>query len=179
VAVTPAGKVVLHYPSGDRRNFDPSRLPGNAGADLVRLYQPTQATFHIGDQLRFAAGDPRRGITPADTATLTAASRDGLTLTTSAGRSISLGATDPLLRRLSLGYALNAHQAQGTTATHAIIAAHAREGPLLTRSLTHVLFTVSVSLSPPCGDAADIGFAIAGIVGGGWWIWARGHTTVL
>lgn len=141
VAVTPVGKVMLDYPNGDRRQFDPARLPGNAGADLVRLYQPATATFHIGDQLRFATGDPRRGIAPADTATLTAASRDGLTLTTSTGRSISLAATGPLLRRLSLGYALNAHQAQGTTATHAIIAAHAREGLLLSRSLTHVLFT--------------------------------------
>jgi conjugative relaxase-like TrwC/TraI family protein len=141
VAVTPAGKVMLDYPGGDRRQFDPARLPGNAGADLVRLYQPATATFHIGDQLRFATGDPRRGIAPADTATLTAASRDGLTLTTSTGRSISLATTDPLLRRLSLGYALNAHQAQGTTTTHAIIAAHAREGLLLSRSLTHVLFT--------------------------------------
>lgn len=38
---------------------------------------------------------------------------------------------------------------------------------------------VSVSLTPPCGDASDGGFAIAGVGGGGWWIWARGHTTVL
>jgi len=38
---------------------------------------------------------------------------------------------------------------------------------------------VSVSPTPPCGDAPDSGFATAVIGGGGGWIWTRGYTTAL
>ena len=48
---------------------------------------------------------------------------------------------DPMLKRIDLAYAANAHASQGATADMAIVVAQSTEGALINRSLVGALFT--------------------------------------
>lgn len=54
---------------------------------------------------------------------------------------VALAQDDPMLKRIDLAYAANAHASQGATADKAIIVAQSTEGALINRSLVGALFT--------------------------------------
>ncbi len=60
---------------------------------------------------------------------------------TSSGVKLSMAASDPMLARIDLAYAFNAHMAQGLTADRAIVVMESRDTKLLTKQN----FLVSVS----------------------------------
>ena len=54
---------------------------------------------------------------------------------------MALAQDDPMLKRIDLAYAANAHASQGATADMAIVVAQSTEGASINRSLVGALFT--------------------------------------
>ena len=65
---------------------------------------------------------------------MTAINQDGVTVTSSSGMEHKLKPNDPMLKRIDLAYALNAHMAQGLTADKGIAVLDSRERRLLSQS---------------------------------------------
>ncbi|MFX6258650.1 hypothetical protein ABTF80_21590, partial [Acinetobacter baumannii] len=72
-----------------------------------------------------------RGLINADRATISAITQDGISVRTSSGMDQKLDAADPMLARIDLAYALNAHMAQGLTSDKGIAVMDSRTRKLL------------------------------------------------
>lgn len=141
VAVERERRLRVELADGREAIFRPDRLAANRRDDALRLFDARPLTLHVGDPVRWTATDRARGLANNESAVLVAREPDALVFQTSDQRQMRLERDDPMLKRLDLAYALNAHAAQGDTADRAIVVAHSREGALINRALSAVLFT--------------------------------------
>ncbi|KPF88871.1 MobF family relaxase [Novosphingobium sp. AAP93] len=128
--VDPAnGTVELRDAKGHRQTFLPSRIAARGDNEALQLHERKALTVYIGDTVRWTANDHQRGLINADRAIVTAMAEGGLTVRTSAGMDQQLKAGDPMLARIDLAYALNAHMAQGLTSDKgiAVMDSHTRK----------------------------------------------------
>ena len=95
--------------------------------DALRLYELKDLALHGGDRIRWTHTDHKRGLLNADQARITGIDARSLRLTTSTGIEHQLSKDDPMLKRLDLAYALNAHMAQGLTSDRGIAVMDSRE----------------------------------------------------
>ena len=120
-------RVELENERGKRFEFRPGRLRPQGEHDAVRLYEMKDLSLHAGDRIRWTHTDHKRGLLNADQARITAIEAGRVRLTTSTGIEHQLGKDDPMLKRLDLAYALNAHMAQGLTSDRGIAVMDSRE----------------------------------------------------
>lgn len=130
--VDQSGRVHLQDPHGKAHRFAPDRLRLGHDSRLA-LYDQKERTIHAGDRVRWTANDHKRGLLNADRATVTAIGKGRIEIETSSGLKLSLAQGDPMLARIDLAYAYNAHMAQGMTADRAIVVMESRDTKLLTR----------------------------------------------
>ena len=115
-----SGIVILRDMRGRAHKFRPVHLRGGEERSPVELFDRQQLELHRGDPVRWTASDHRRGLFNADRAEVLSIDATGVSVRTSAGVEVLLGPRDPMLRRLDLAYALNAHMAQGLTSDRGI-----------------------------------------------------------
>jgi conjugative relaxase-like TrwC/TraI family protein len=126
------GRVHLRDERGKAHRFAPDRV--RLGCDhRLALYDQKERTIHVGDRIRWTANDHERGLLNADRATVTAIGKGQVEIETSSGMKLSLAEGDPMLAKVDLAYAYNAHMAQGMTADRAIVVMESRDTKLLTR----------------------------------------------
>lgn len=105
------------------------------------MFDRRDIQLDIGDPIRWTANDRDRDFANNEKATLRARERDALIFRTADDRLIRLERNDPMLIRLDIAYASNAHAAQRDTADRALVVAQSTEGALINRSLVGMLFT--------------------------------------
>ncbi|GGD79283.1 MobF family relaxase [Croceicoccus mobilis] len=126
------GRVELVDAHGKPHRFDPDRIrPGQD--NRIALHEQRERTIQAGDRIRWTTNDHQRGLLNADRATVTAIGKSHVDIETSTGMKMSLSKADPMLSRIDLAYAYNAHMAQGMTTDKAIVVMEARDTKLLTR----------------------------------------------
>jgi ATP-dependent exoDNAse (exonuclease V) alpha subunit len=126
------GRVQLQDERGKVQRLSPERL--RLGSDnRIALFDQKERTIHAGDRVRWTANDHERGLLNADRATITAIAKGRVEIETSSGMKLTLANRDPMLARIDLAYAHNAHMAQGMTADRAIVVMESRDTKLLTR----------------------------------------------
>ena len=121
------GQVTLENKQGKRLQFRPDRLRPQGEHGALRLYEQKDLALHAGERIRWTHTDHKRGLINADQARVTAIEAGAVRLTTSTGIEHQLGQDDPMLKRLDLAYALNAHMAQGLTSDRGIAVMDSRE----------------------------------------------------
>jgi conjugative relaxase-like TrwC/TraI family protein len=119
--------VLLENGRGKLFEFRPDRLRPQAECDPLRLFEVKPLTIHAGDRVRWTDTDHSRGLLNADRARITHIGDKRVRLTTSSGIEHDLHRDDPMLKRLDLAYALNAHMAQGLTSDRGIAVMDSRE----------------------------------------------------
>lgn len=120
-------QVTLENARGRTFPFRPDKLRPQAERDPLRLYEIKPVTIHAGDRIRWTETDHRRGLLNADQAKIVAVGEKTVTVTTSSGIEHEFTHDDPMLKRLDLAYALNAHMAQGLTSDRGIAVMDSRE----------------------------------------------------
>ena len=128
--VDPAmGTIELRDTDGQRQTFLPSRIGAKGDNQALQLHERQVLTVYTGDTIRWTANDHQRGLINADRATISAITQDGISVRTSAGMDQQLKVGDPMLARIDLAYALNAHMAQGLTSDKgiAVMDSHTRK----------------------------------------------------
>jgi conjugative relaxase-like TrwC/TraI family protein len=130
---TERGIVALRDGKGSERKLFPSKFSAKGSDQALQLFEKKELDLYTGDAIRWTASDHRRGLVNADRATVTAVNRDGVSITTSSGMELRLRPDDPMLKRIDLAYALNAHMAQGLTADKGIVVLDSRERRLLSQ----------------------------------------------
>lgn len=113
--------VRLEMQDGRTKSFVPHRLPHNLGYDAVSVFAEKQVALHAGDPVRWTANDHDRGLANSDVARVESVDKNGVSVSTRDGEVIDLKRGDPMLERLDLAYAVNAHIAQGMTARDGIM----------------------------------------------------------
>ena len=122
------GKLVeVEDKRGKRFRFDPARIRAGKGDDNLTLLEPRKLEIHEGDRIRWTRNDHRRGLFNADQARVVAIGGGKVTFETFKGGQIELKKDDPMLKRIDLAYALNAHMAQGLTSDRGIAVMDSRE----------------------------------------------------
>jgi conjugative relaxase-like TrwC/TraI family protein len=136
-----ADQVTLIDNKGQTHKFYPQRLSTNRHENTVRISRPKPLRVHEGDRIRWTETDRERGLINADRARVLKIDAAGITVETSTKMQVTLPAGDPMLERLDLGYALNAHMAQGLTADRGIAVFDSRE----TKLTNEKLFLVNIT----------------------------------
>jgi conjugative relaxase-like TrwC/TraI family protein len=126
-----SGVVTLRDARGQQHRFRPVRLRPGEERSPLELYDKQKLDLHAGDPVRWTSSDHRRGLFNADRAEVLDIGRKGVLVRTSAGVEVLLGSRDPMLRRLDLAYALNAHMAQGLTSDRGIAVIDSSERKLV------------------------------------------------
>ncbi len=121
------GIVRLHDDRGRQHAFRPARMRKTGTDDNLALYERRKLEVHRGDRIRWTRNDHRRGLFNADRAKVVSIERGRLTVETSKGEQLQLKQGDPMLKRIDLAYALNAHMAQGLTSDRGIAVMDSRE----------------------------------------------------
>jgi ATP-dependent exoDNAse (exonuclease V) alpha subunit len=134
-------RVTLQNERGRQFEFRPGQLRPQGEQDPLRLYERRQIEIHDGDRIRWTATDHKRGLLNADQARVIAVDAKGVTVKTSLGSQHQLAADDPMLKRLDLAYALNAHMAQGLTSDRGIAVMDSRERNLANQQTFLVTIT--------------------------------------
>lgn len=124
------GLVTLERADGKRAMLRVDRLRPQGEYDPLRLYEVKRLDLHAGDRIRWTDTDHKRGLINADQARIIGIDRGKVSLVTSTGLAHELAVGDPMLRRLDLAYALNAHMAQGLTSDRGIAVMDSRERKL-------------------------------------------------
>ncbi len=128
VAVDAArGRVTLENARGRQFEFKPGQLRPQGEVDPLRLFELKPVELYAGDRIRWTDTDHKRGLLNADQAQILDIGDKGIALKTSAGIEHLLKPDDPMLKRLDLAYALNAHMAQGLTSDRGIAVMDSRE----------------------------------------------------
>lgn len=122
-----AESVILQNSRGKLFAFRPSRLKPQGEHDLLRLFEKQTLELHAGERIRWTETDHKRGLLNADQARILAVDAGGIAVRASSGLEQRLAKDDPMLRRLDLAYALNAHMAQGLTSDRGIAVMDSRE----------------------------------------------------
>lgn len=142
VAVEPGkGTVILKLADGRERVLRPDRLKAGAAEGKLQLYEQKSLALHERDRIRWTANDHNRGLFNADRAKVMKIDREGVTVETSLGGKLTLRDDDPMLKKLDLAYALNAHMAQGLTSEAGIAVMETRD----TRLVNQQTFLVTVT----------------------------------
>lgn len=140
VEVRRDGKVVLEQ--GVRRKvIDPDKIDPQHRFDRLGLHDAKQLRLYDGDTVFWRDKDEARDIAKSNYARVLAATKDAVTVELADRRQLTLAAGDPMLRRLDLGYALNAHMAQGMTKPEAIEVISSAQRNLATQRTQNVLST--------------------------------------
>ncbi len=104
-----------------------SLLRPQGEVDPLRLFERKPVELYAGDRIRWTDTDHKRGLLNADQAQILDIGDKGIAVKTSAGIEHLLKPDDPMLKRLDLAYALNAHMAQGLTSDRGIAVMDSRE----------------------------------------------------
>ena len=120
-------RVTLENERGRRFEFRPGQLRPQGEQDPLRLFEVRPLDIHVGDRIRWTETDHKRGLLNADQARIVAIDDRRVTVKTSLGAEHRLSRGDPMLERLDLAYALNAHMAQGLTSDRGIAVMDSRE----------------------------------------------------
>lgn len=134
-------RVTLQNERGRQFDFRPGQLRPQGEKDPLQLFERRQIEIHDGDRIRWTATDHKRGLLNADQARIVAVDATGVAVKTSLGAEHRLAANDPMLRRLDLAYALNAHMAQGLTSDRGIAVMDSRERNLANQQTFLVTIT--------------------------------------
>lgn len=134
-------RVMLQSERGKRFEFRPGQMRPQGEQDPLRLFEVRPLEIHDGDRIRWTATDHKRGLLNADQARIVAVDPKGVTVKTSLGAEHRLGPGDPMLERLDLAYALNAHMAQGLTSDRGIAVMDSRERNLANQQTFLVTIT--------------------------------------
>lgn len=134
-------RVMLQNERGKRFEFRPGQMRPQGEQDPLRLFEVRPLEIHDGDRIRWTATDHKRGLLNADQARIVAVDGKGVTVKTSLGAEHRLGLSDPMLERLDLAYALNAHMAQGLTSDRGIAVMDSRERDLANQQTFLVTIT--------------------------------------
>ncbi|MCY1669583.1 conjugative relaxase [Novosphingobium sp. SL115] len=134
------GKVVLER-DGKRKVIDPDRINPDHRFDRLGLYEQKQIRIHDGETVFWRDKDAPRDIDKSTYATVLEARAEGIRVELGDKRQLVLAPGDPMLRRLDLGYALNAHMAQGMTKPEAIEIISSSQRNLATQRTQNVLNT--------------------------------------
>jgi len=126
---------------GRLHRLNPEKLATNRTENSVRITREKPLKIYEGDKVRWTDTDRDRGLINADRATVLKIDAAGVTFETSTKMQITLPPGDPMLQRLDLGYALNAHMAQGLTADRGIAVFDSREQNLTNEKLFLVNIT--------------------------------------
>lgn len=119
----------------------PDRLARNLKEDAIGLFERRDIELHERDRIRFTANNPKHGVLNAQTATVEAISADRIVLKLAEDRRLELPLSDPALKRIDLGYAINTYAAQGVTTTHGIVVMDSREKMLSSSRTLSVALT--------------------------------------
>jgi conjugative relaxase-like TrwC/TraI family protein len=155
------GLVRLEDQRGMGLSFSPSRMRTTGKEENLALFEHRRLDIHRGDRIRWTRNDHDRGLFNADKATIVAIDGGRVSVETSTGSRIDLKPGDPMLEHVDLGYALNAHMAQGLTSDRGIAVMDSRE-----RNLTNQkTFLVTVTrlrdhLTLVADNAARLGGAM-------------------
>ncbi len=134
-------QLVLEDRKGRLRKFNPARLRPGADGDRLSLFERKSLSIIEGDKIRWTDNDYKRGLFNADQARIVAIDTKGVLVETSAGKELRLSRGDPMLKRMDLAYALNAHMAQGLTSDRGIAVMDSRERNLANRQTFLVTVT--------------------------------------
>ena len=155
-------EVRLRDAKGRMRTLRPSRIRPGEKDDRLALFEEKRLSVHDGDQIRWTENDHRRGLFNADQARIEAVEGARVTLVTSSGLRHELERGDPMLRRLDLAYALNAHMAQGLTSDRGIAVMDSRERNLANQQTFLVTVTrLRDHLTLVVDSAGKLGKAVA------------------
>lgn len=135
------GAVHLCDDKGRHHILLPAKLGANGDSQNLQLHERKELKLYAGDRIRWTANDHQRGLINADKANVVTIGNGGITVRTSTGIEHKLANDDPMLERLDLAYALNAHMAQGLTSDKGIAALDSRERKLL--SMRNFLVTIT------------------------------------
>ncbi|ALE15368.1 IncW plasmid conjugative relaxase protein TrwC [Altererythrobacter epoxidivorans] len=134
-------QLVLEDRKGRVHKFNPARLRPGAVESRLSLFERKSLSIIEGDKIRWTDNDHKRGLFNADQARIVAIDTKGVLVKTSAGKELRLSRGDPMLKRLNLAYALNAHMAQGLTSDRGIAVMDSRERNLANRQTFLVTVT--------------------------------------
>ncbi|USA60142.1 conjugative relaxase [Qipengyuania citrea] len=134
-------RLMLQNERGKRFELRPGQMRPQGEQDPLRLFEVRPLEIHDGDHIRWTATDHKRGLLNADQARIVAVDGKGVTVKTSLGAEHRLGLGDPMLERLDLAYALNAHMAQGLTSDRGIAVMDSRERNLANQQTFLVTIT--------------------------------------
>ncbi|WP_454887361.1 MobF family relaxase [Sphingomonas oryzagri] len=110
----------LKLANGKTRTFKPGRMQAAKSGETLRLYVERRLDIHSGDRIRWGDNDRDRGLLNATSARIVAWDAQGVTVETDTKMVHVLAHGDPMLDKIDLSYALNAHMAQGVTSDHGI-----------------------------------------------------------
>ncbi|WP_062345034.1 MobF family relaxase [Novosphingobium sp. CCH12-A3] len=134
------GMVVLEA-GGRRKVIDPTRIDPDHCFDRIGLYEQKELKIHDGETVFWRDKDQGRDIAKSTYATVLEARPEAVRVELADKRQLVLAPGDPMLRRLDLGYALNAHMAQGMTKPEAIEVISSSQRNLATQRTQNVLNT--------------------------------------
>lgn len=156
------GNVGLEDQRGKKISFKPSRIRTTGKEDNLALFEERRLDIHRGDRIRWTFNDHDRGLFNADKANVVAIDADRVLIETSNRDRVELRRDDPMLRRIDLAYALNAHMAQGLTSDRGIAVMDSRERNLANSKTFLVTVTrLRDHLTLVVDDAARLGGAMA------------------
>jgi ATP-dependent exoDNAse (exonuclease V) alpha subunit len=156
------GIVRLEDERGRQRAFRPARMRKSGKDDNLALFERRELEVYRGDRIRWTRNDHRRGLYNADRAKVVSIERDRVTVETSKGEQLQLKEGDPMLKRIDLAYALNAHMAQGLTSDRGIAVMDSRERNLANQKTFLVTVTrLRDHLTLVVDNAAKLGGAVA------------------
>ena len=135
------GVLVLVDQKGRERTLKPGRLRSGKALEGLSLFERKPLDIYESDRIRWTDTDRKRGLLNADQATVVKIDRDAVSIKTSLGVTVSLPLGDPMLKRLDLAYALNAHMAQGLTSDRGIAVMDSRERNLSNKQTFLVTIT--------------------------------------
>ena len=135
------GALVLVDEKGRARTLKPGRLRSGKALEGLSLFEQKPLDIYEGDRLRWTDTDRKRGLLNADQASVIKIDGAAVTVKTSMGIEVCLLLGDPMLKRLDLAYALNAHMAQGLTSDRGIAVMDSRERNLSNKQTFLVTIT--------------------------------------
>jgi len=125
------GQIALSDERGRVHRLFPARIGLHGDSQALQLFERKALRLYTGDTIRWTANDHERGLINADRATVAAIDKDGVAVRSASGMEHRLANDDPMLARIDLAYALNAHMAQGLTSDKGIAVMDSRERRLL------------------------------------------------
>jgi conjugative relaxase-like TrwC/TraI family protein len=140
VSTDDKGRVTLEK-DGKIKIIDPQKINPNHKFDRLTLNERNKLEIYKGDTIRWTERDKEREIEKSTFAKILDVSEKGVTVELDTKKMLTLGPNDPMMKRIDLGYALNAHMAQGITQESAIQAISAYQKNLATQRSENVLAT--------------------------------------